>query len=126
VPRPEGRGSLLEEWAQAFFDSLAPADQQSVQKRLGAKPSKYIQKRVKDFPLRKRVRNGVIGYELQDTPKPEFLRKPPLWKMLPYKAWNSSVISLITFQAFCFPRLANRGFSYVNTARSCSDQSRTP
>ncbi len=29
-------------------------------------------------------------------------------------------------QAFCFPRLANRGFSYVNSARSCSDQSRTP
>jgi hypothetical protein len=31
------------------------------------------------------------------------------------------------FQAFCFPRLAAYlGFSYTNSARSCSDQSRTP
>ena len=73
----------LEELAQAFFNSLALADQLSVQKRLGTVPSKYIQKRAKDVPLRKRMRNGVIGYEFQDTPTPEFLRKPPPWRMHP-------------------------------------------
>jgi hypothetical protein len=71
----------LEEWAQAFFNSLAPADQLSVQKRLGTMPSKYIEKRVNDFPIKKRVRKDDIEYELQDIPKPEFLRKPPPWKM---------------------------------------------
>lgn len=56
----------FEEWAQTFFNSLKPADQQSVQERLGAAPSKYIQKRVQDLPT-----------------KPEFLRKPPPWEMHP-------------------------------------------
>jgi hypothetical protein len=73
----------LEEWAQAFFNSLAPTDQLVVQKRLGVMPSKYIERRIKDFPLKKRLRNGEIEYELQDTPKPEFLRKPPPWPMNP-------------------------------------------
>jgi hypothetical protein len=52
-----------------------------VQKRLGTMPSKYIEKRVNDFPIKKRVRKDDIEYELQDIPKPEFLRKPPPWKM---------------------------------------------
>lgn len=56
---------LLEEWVQAFFNSLSPADQQLVQKRLGTKPSKYIQKRISSALI------------------PEFLRKPPPWKMHP-------------------------------------------
>ncbi|MBX3301763.1 MAG: hypothetical protein KF693_06075 [Nitrospira sp.] len=74
---------LLEEWAQAFFDSLKLTDQQSVQERLGTTPSKYIKKRVKAVRIVKRVRKGVIEYELQNDPKPEFLRKPPPWKMHP-------------------------------------------
>jgi len=74
---------LLEEWAQAFFGSLAPADQQSVQKRLRTTPSKYIQKRVGNVRIVKKVRKDGIHYELQDAPKPEFLRKPPPWKMYP-------------------------------------------
>ena len=74
---------LLEEWAQAFFDSLAPADQQSVHKRLGTIPSKYIKKRIRATRMIKRVRKGIMEYDLQDDPIPEFLRKPPTWKMHP-------------------------------------------
>lgn len=69
------------EWAQAFFDSLAPSDKQSVQKRLGAKVSQYIQKRDKDPRMVKRGRGGDMQYEFEDPPQPEFLRKPPPWKM---------------------------------------------
>src|SRR5262245_28470817 len=77
------RSVSLEEWAQALFSSLAPADQRSVQERLGTMPSKYIQKRVQYPRIIKRMRKGVIQYELQDAPKPEFLRKPPPWRMPP-------------------------------------------
>lgn len=74
---------LLEEWAQAFFNSLAPTDQRLVQKRLGSTPSKYIQKRVQYPRIIKSVSKGHIRYVLQETPKPEFLRKAPPWNMHP-------------------------------------------
>jgi hypothetical protein len=74
---------LLQDWAQAFFNSLAPADQQSVEDRLGAKASKYIQKRVQYPRIRNRVRKDGIKYEFENTPKLEFLRKPPPWPMKP-------------------------------------------
>jgi hypothetical protein len=48
-------------WGQAFFDSLTPADQQTVRKRLGAEVSKYVQRR------------------RAPPQRPEFLRKAPHW-----------------------------------------------
>lgn len=51
----------MPKWTQAFFDSLTPEDQRTVEKRLGAEASKYIQRR-RDPP-----------------PRPEFLRKAPPW-----------------------------------------------
>lgn len=74
---------LLEEWAETFFNSLAPADQRSVEKRLGSRPSKYIQKHVQYPRIVKKVRKGGIQFELEDAPKPDFLRNPPPWKMHP-------------------------------------------
>ena len=68
---------LLEEWAQAFFNSLAPADRQSVEKRLRTTPSKYIKKRVKYPRIIKRASKGGIQYELQDAPNTGVSSKAP-------------------------------------------------
>lgn len=75
------RSIPLSEWAQAFFKSLSPGDQQKVQKRLGTTVSKYIHK--SPIPP-KRIRHGSIGNILdamRNPPKPEFLRMPPPWPM---------------------------------------------
>jgi hypothetical protein len=39
------RSISMEEWAQAFFDSLSPRDQRNVEKRLGTEASRYVRKR---------------------------------------------------------------------------------
>ncbi len=75
------RSIPLSEWAQAFFKSLSPGDQQKVQNRLGTNVSKYIQK---DPIAPMRMRHGSIGNildSMRNPPKPEFLRKPPPWPM---------------------------------------------
>ncbi|MDP1769669.1 MAG: hypothetical protein Q8L74_12835 [Nitrospirota bacterium] len=68
------------DWTGAFFDSLSPADKQKVQKRLGDKVSKYLQKYSPPIRVRKK-RNGE--YEFVNPPPPDFLRKPPPWKVGP-------------------------------------------
>jgi hypothetical protein len=76
------RSISMEEWARAFFDSLAPVDQQKVQKRLGAEAVKYIRKRLS----RPKIGKGRIADILrimQNPPNPEFLRKPPPWPIRP-------------------------------------------
>jgi hypothetical protein len=60
----ERRFISMEQWAQAFFDSLSPTDQEKVQKRLGTKATRYIAK------------------QSQVPEEPEFLRKPPPWPIL--------------------------------------------
>lgn len=75
------RSISLSEWAQGFFDSLAPSDQHKVQKRLGAKVTDYIHKRPM---VPRKIRHGSIGDILEtmrNPPEPEFLRKPPPWPM---------------------------------------------
>jgi hypothetical protein len=68
-----------------LLNSLAPADQQLVERRLRTSPSKYIENRIQYPRVVKRVRKGQIEYDLQDAPKPEFLRKTPPWYMHPAK-----------------------------------------
>jgi hypothetical protein len=69
------RSIPLKDWAQAFHDSLAPSDQRKV--------SKYISKRL--TPPRVVRKGGIVDalWELRNPPEPEFLRKPPPWKMKP-------------------------------------------
>ena len=76
------RSISMEEWAQAFFDSLAPEDQQRVQKRLGAEAAKYIRKR----QSRPKIGKGTIAdifRVMRNPPKPEFLWKAPPWPVGP-------------------------------------------
>ncbi len=58
------RSIPFDEWTKAFFNSLSPADQELVRKRLGGDVKKYLHLRTIQLPSR-----------------PEFLRQPPPWTM---------------------------------------------
>lgn len=77
------RSISMGEWAQAFFDSLAPGDRENVQKRLGTEVDKYIRMRRAYPKVVTRLTMGKIAVAFRDPPKPEFLRKPPPWPIKP-------------------------------------------
>jgi hypothetical protein len=68
----------LEDWARAFFDSLAPNDQDLVRRVLGPNLSVYLDR---PFPSAPRTRGlGSLAEDLdsiRNPPKPHFLYKPP-------------------------------------------------
>lgn len=69
----------LSAWARGFFNSLAAGDQETVQKRLGADASRYIDQKP---AMSRQIRHGSIARilkALQNPPPPEFLRKAPPW-----------------------------------------------
>jgi hypothetical protein len=78
------RSIPLSDWTQAFFNSLATSDQQNAHKRLGTAVSRYISKRQVRLP-KMSIKGSILKtiFELQNPPQPEFLRKPPPWKMVP-------------------------------------------
>ena len=58
----------IDDWAQAFLNSLADVDKERVKKRLGGNVSKYLHKH-----------RFFSGDPWKDPQGPEFLRKPPPW-----------------------------------------------
>jgi hypothetical protein len=72
------RNISMEEWVQGLFDSLSPADQARVNKRLGANVARYIRKRQSHHRIGKGSVLNILR-AMQSPPKPEFLRKPPPW-----------------------------------------------
>ena len=68
------------DWAQAFFNSLAPIDQIRVEKRLGTKATRYIQMHVSSPGNIRHGNIAAILRAMQNPSPPEFLRKPPPWK----------------------------------------------
>jgi hypothetical protein len=76
----------LADWAQAFFNSLAAADQQIIRKRLGVDVSKYIRKRERRRKFKwPKTAEAIFraAFRSASPPPPEFLRKAPPWKMVP-------------------------------------------
>ena len=65
----------LNDWAQAFFNSLSETDKKTVKQRLGENVTVYFSK-PRPLPLRD---------PWQPPPEPEFLRKPPPWPIKPSK-----------------------------------------
>jgi hypothetical protein len=71
----------LEDWAQAFFLSLSPADQAKIASRLRGNITLYTRKKKRAVRVKTRKRRSSLGMIFREKvpPKLDFLSKPPPW-----------------------------------------------
>lgn len=70
----------LQDWVAAFFQTLSSQHQSYVKKRLGGYIEPYLRNKQKRFPLRKSGKRSLEEiFRIPNTPKLDFLSKPPPW-----------------------------------------------
>jgi hypothetical protein len=72
----------LQEWVTAFFQTLSPQHQSYVKRRLGGYIEPHLLKKQQRGPLRKSGKRSLEDiFRIPQAPMPDFLSKPPPWKM---------------------------------------------